>query len=311
VSAPKHRLRRPLSLRSAIVTVSVGVLLPVILSTTVGIVALVIGSSTKELLIGVLVVSLTAAAAGGAIVSVVLLGRKARLARLQSDLLANVSHELRTPLAAIRMYAQTLQSGVLEQDPAAARDSLATIVRETERLEATVDRVLTWRALAKDRAALDLRPRPIDPAVAEAVERFQRMVAPGEVALEVELSSRLVVRHDREALARVVLNLMVNAHKHGGRERRIRVATLDRDGRAEVSVTDHGVGIPPAERERIFEPFHRVESPTGERVAGAGLGLAIVRHLVDSHGGEVTVASEVGRGSTFTVTLPGASGENP
>ena len=119
--------RSSLGLKGAIVTLSVGVLVPVILSTTVGIVALVIGTSTKELLIGVLVVCFTAAAAGSAVVSVVLLGRRARLARLQSDLLANVSHELRTPLAAIRMYAQTLESGLLEKDPESTRQILATI----------------------------------------------------------------------------------------------------------------------------------------------------------------------------------------
>jgi two-component system phosphate regulon sensor histidine kinase PhoR len=136
------------------VTLSAGVLVPVILSTTVGIIALVIGTSTKELLIGILVVCFTTAAAGGAVVSVVLLGRRARLARLQSDLLANVSHELRTPLAAIRMYAQTLQSGLLEKDPESTRQSLATIVRETEWLEATVERVLTWRSLDRDQDAL-------------------------------------------------------------------------------------------------------------------------------------------------------------
>ncbi len=306
MSARNRRPRRPLSLRSAIVTVSVGVLLPVILSTTVGIVALVIGSSTKELLIGVLVVSLTAAAAGGAIVSVVLLGRKARLARLQSDLLANVSHELRTPLTAIRMYAQTLQSGALEQDPETARQSLATIVRETERLEATVERVLTWRALARDRAALDLQNCTVGVAVEEAVERFRRMVIPGEVALEVELDSSLAVRHDRDALSRVVLNLLVNAHKYSGREKRITVATRDLGDQVQIVVADNGIGIPPKELDRVFEPFHRIGPATGLRVAGAGLGLAIVRHLVAAHGGTVEVRSELERGSTFTVTLPRA-----
>jgi two-component system phosphate regulon sensor histidine kinase PhoR len=301
-----HRLRRALSLRGAIITVSVGVLLPVILSTSVGIVALVIGSSTKELLIGVLVVSLTAAAAGSAIAAVVLLGRRARLARLQSDLLANVSHELRTPLAAIRMYAQTLQTGLLEQDPETTRESLDTIVRETEWLEATVDRVLTWRALAKDRAQLQLRPGLVGDAVEDAVARFRRMVAPGEVELEVALTSAQAVAHDRDALSRVVLNLLVNAYKYTRDDKWIRVVTRDRAGLVEVAVSDNGIGIPPPDLERVFDPFYRVEPLTGERAAGAGLGLAIVHHLVHEHGGEIRLDSEVGRGSTFTVTLPAA-----
>jgi two-component system phosphate regulon sensor histidine kinase PhoR len=296
--------RSGLGLRGAIVTLSVGVLVPVILSTTVGIVALVIGTSTKELLIGILVVSFTAAAAGGAIIAVVLLGRRARLARLQSDLLANVSHELRTPLAAIRMYAQTLESGLLEKDPENTRQSLATIVRETERLEATVERVLTWRSLARDREAVDLRPGPVRDAVEDAVTRFRRMVVPGEVVLDVDIASELEVNHDRDALGSVVLNLLANAYKYTGERKRIRVAARDSGGDVEIAVEDDGIGIPAEDLERVFEPFYRVDSRSPGGAAGAGLGLAIVRQVVGLHGGEVTVSSEPGRGSVFTVRLP-------
>ena len=298
--------RSSLGLRGAIVTLSVGVLVPVILATTVGIVALVIGTSTKELLVGILVVCFTAAAAGSAVVAVVLLGRRARLARLQSDLLANVSHELRTPLAAIRIHAQTLQSGLLEKDPDGTRRSLATIVRETEWLEATVERVLTWRSLARDRDAVDLQDAPVGDAVDDALERFRRMVVPGEVDLEVEAASERPVSHDRDALARVVLNLLVNAYKYTGESKRIRVAVRDRDEHVEISVGDDGIGIPAADLERVFEPFYRVDSRSRGGAGGAGLGLAIVRQVVRLHGGEVTASSEPGRGSVFTVQLPAA-----
>lgn len=295
---------RALSLRSAIIAVSVGVMLPVLLSTSVGIIALVTGTSTKELLIGVLMVSFTSAAAGGAIVSVVLLGRKARLARLQSDLLANVSHELRTPLAAIRMYAQTLQSGLLHSDPDQTRESLATIVRESERLEATIERVLTWRALARDRATVVLRPGSLRTAVSEGVERFQRMTGPGEMQLDVAIDTDREVAHDREAISSVLLNLLVNAYKYSGEDKRIRIELREEGAGVVLSVRDNGTGIPIHELRRIFDPFHR---GGGEhRAAGAGLGLAIVRHLVRAHAGEVRVESELGAGSTFTVSLPAA-----
>ncbi len=304
---PHPGLRRSsLGLRGAIVTLSVGVLLPVILATTVGIVALVIGTSTKELLIGILVVCFTAAAAGGAVVAVVLLGRRARLARLQSDLLANVSHELRTPLAAIRVHAQTLQSGVLELDPENTRRSLDTIVRETEWLEATVERVLTWRSLARDSDAVELRPAALGDAVEDALARFRRMVVPGEVELDVEVDSRRPVSHDREALGRVVLNLLVNAYKYTGERKRIRVTVHDRDDRVEIGVEDNGIGIPEEDLERVFSPFYRVDSRTRGGASGAGLGLAIVRQVVRLHGGEVRASSEPGRGSRFTVSLPAA-----
>ena len=299
--------RSSLGLRGAIVTLSAGVLVPVILSTAVGIVALVIGTSTKEMLIGILVVCFTAAAAGGAVVAVVLLGRRARLARLQSDLLANVSHELRTPLAAIRMYAQTLESGLLEKDPESTRQSLATIVRETEWLEATVERVLTWRSLARDQDAVDLRPGPVGGAVEDALARFRRMVVPGEVELDVEIASERPVSHDRDALGRVVLNLLANAYKYTGEKKRIRVAVRDGGDGVEITVEDNGIGIPAADLEHVFEPFFRVDSGSPGGAAGAGLGLAIVRQVVRLHGGEVTASSEPGRGSIFTVRLPVAA----
>ena len=296
--------RSSLGLRGAIVTLSAGVLVPVILSTAVGIVALVIGRSTREMLIGILVVCFTAAAAGGAVVAVVLLGRRARLARLQSDLLANVSHELRTPLAAIRMYAQTLESGLLEKDPESTRQSLATIVRETEWLEATVERVLTWRSLARDQDAVDLRPGAVGGAVEDALARFRRMIVPGEVELDVEVASQRPVSHDRDALGRVVLNLLANAYKYTGGKKWIRVAARDSGDGVEITVEDNGIGIPAADLEHVFEPFFRVDSGSPGGAAGAGLGLAIVRQVVHLHGGEVAASSEPGRGSTFTVRLP-------
>ncbi len=299
--------RSSLGLRGAIVTLSVGVLVPVILATTVGIVALVIGTSTKEFLIGILVVCFTAAATGGAVVSVVLLGRRARLARLQSDLLANVSHELRTPLAAIRIHAQTLQSGILEKDPENTRQSLATIVRETEWLEATVERVLTWRSLARDRDAVDLSPAPVGDAVEDALARFRRMVVPGEVELDVKVSSERRVNHDRDALGRVVLNLLVNAYKYSGEKKRIRLAVRDRDDKVEITVEDDGIGIPATDLERIFEPFYRVDSRSRGGAGGAGLGLAIVRQVVRLHDGDVTATSGPEGGSAFTVRLPVAT----
>jgi two-component system, OmpR family, phosphate regulon sensor histidine kinase PhoR len=307
-ATPTQRLRRSLSLKGAIITLSVGVLLPVLLSTTVGIIALAVGTSTKELLIGVLMVSFTAAAAGGAVVAVILLGRRARLARLQSDLVANVSHELRTPLSAIRMYAQTLESGLLAHDPVETRKSAATIVRETEWLEATVDRILSWRTLARDRDAIDLRPAPIRGAVEDAVERFRRMLPPGEVEVTLELASTLTVEHDRDSISRVLLNLLVNAYRYTRDGKKIRVQTRDAGDQVEILVTDNGIGIPVTELLRIFDPFYRGEVAAQGRGAGAGLGLAIVRHLVHAHRGKVTVSSEVGAGSTFTVSLPVAPG---
>jgi signal transduction histidine kinase len=297
------RIRRSLSLVRPIVTLSVGVVLPVLLSTAAGIVAIVAGESTLTMLLGVLVVSFTAAAIGGAVILYVLLGRRARLARLQSDLLANVTHELRTPLAGIRIHAQTLQSGLLLSDPRRAAASLETIVRETEWLDAMIDRVLSWRAVARDRDAARRVSGPIRPVVDETVARFLRMVPPDEVQLRCSLESSGSVRHDPDSLAQALLNLLVNAYKYSRPPRRIAVSTRDEGPWVVLGVEDNGIGIPEPEVPRIFEPFYRVESASS-RTAGAGLGLAIVHHAVRAHGGTITVNSKEGVGSRFSIRLP-------
>lgn len=310
-SAQSHKveqIRKSLSLVKPIVTLSVGVVLPVLLSTTAGIVAIVVGESSQTLILGILVVCFTVAAIGGAVILYVLLGRRARLARLQSDLLANVTHDLRTPLAAIRVHAQTLQSGLLLSDPHRAGLCLQTIVRETEWLDAMVDRVLSWRAASKDRGLVDLRREPIRSVLEESAARFMRMVPPDEVQLNCSFGSTRVVRHDPGLLEQAVLNLLVNAYKYSAARRRIGLELRDEGPWVVVCVEDNGIGIPDAEVRKIFEPFYRANQPPA-RCSGAGLGLAIVHHVVRAHGGKITLASKVGAGSRFSIFLPARTDE--
>ncbi len=298
-----ERIRQSLSLVKPIVTLSVGVVLPVLLSTAVGIVAIVAGESSLTLILGILVVSFTAAAIGGAVILYVLLGRRARLARLQSDLLANVTHDLRTPLAAIRVYAQTLQTGLLQSDPERTADCLRTIVRETEWLDAMIDRVISWRAASKDRGLVDLQCDSIHAVVEETVARFLRMVPPDEVRLSCSFESRSAVRHDPRALEQALLNLLVNADKYAAAPKRISLQVRDEGPWVVISVEDNGIGIPAGEVRRIFEPFYRVKGSAAV-TSGAGLGLAIVHHAAKAHGGHITVDTKEGVGSRFSIFLP-------
>lgn len=295
-----RKLRRNLSLTGAIIAISVGVLVPVILSTSVGIVALVIGEGSADLVLGILVLCFAAAAIGGGVITTVLLGRRARIARLQSDLLANVTHELRTPLSAIRLHAQTLEQGV--EDPVKVERCVRTIIRETGWLEAMIDRVLTWRTSARDRARPEIVREPVGDVVEESAERFRRLFDPGEVELTVETRTGTPVDHDVRSLGSVILNLLVNAYKYTGEDKKISLEAHDAEGGVVISVTDNGIGIPRRELGRIFDPFHRSSSQS----PGAGLGLAIVRHEVRSMRGKVFVESEEGQGSTFYVHLPAA-----
>ncbi|MBI5014569.1 MAG: HAMP domain-containing histidine kinase [Deltaproteobacteria bacterium] len=301
------RYRLPsLSLTGAIVALSTGVLVPVLLSTSVGIVTLVLGESSESILIGVLTVSFAAAALGGVAVVTWLLSRRARIARLQADLLANVSHDLRTPVTSIRMYAQTLLMGRLSQDPVRTQESLETIVRQTEWLEAMIDRVLTWRAAVRDRDALDPKVEPVGEAVEQAVARFGRMIPPDEARVTLHVETAVPVRHDRDAVGSIVLNLLLNAYKYSHAPREIRVEVLDQErlGRVLIAVEDNGVGIPRNELSRVFDPFYRLVPRREGAASGAGLGLAIVRYFARAQGGDVYVESEEGRGSRFVITLP-------
>jgi len=296
-----------MSLTGAIVALAVGVMLPILLSTSVGIVAITLGDTSEDTVIGVLVISFAAAAIGSAVVVVVLLGRRARISRLQADFTANITHDLRTPLSAIRMYAQTLQMGRLKNDPQRVAEALDTIVRETEWLGTMIDRVIMWRAAAKDRDAPEMIYDTLENAVGSAVDRFKKMVVPGEVNLDASLSSNTVVQHDKHVIASLTLNLLINAYKYTGPQKTISVTLTDTKNAVELSVTDNGIGIAQNELNKVFEPFYRVDSRLRGKSTGAGLGLAIVQHQVKVHKGNIFVESELNKGSSFTVVLPKSS----
>jgi two-component system phosphate regulon sensor histidine kinase PhoR len=307
--AKLKRINRQTRMTGPLVMLSVGVIVPVFLSTSAGILLLVLGKSSVSLLFGILVVCFTSAAIGGAIVVVILLGRRARIARLQADLLANVSHEFRTPLAAVRMYAESLLSGLLKNDPMRTEESLHAILQQTEWLDSMVDRVLTWRMAARDRDVLKLETVSVRPAVEEAVLRFSRMTPPAEAGLAVAIETALPVRHDRRAIGEIVLNLLINAYKYTREDKQIRLGVRDEEGSVAITVRDNGIGMPSSALKKIFDPFYRVETGLRSKAPGAGLGLAIVRHLVKLHGGKIFVESEPGRGSLFTIHLPAAREE--
>ncbi len=303
-----ERIQKSLRLTGVIVALSVGVILPVFLSTSVGIIALVLGEGSLSLVVGVLVISFTSAAIGVAIVITVILGKRARTARLQADLLANVTHELRTPLSAIRMYAETMEIGLDALDLDKQRQCIDTIIRETDWLDMMIDRVLTWRSLAKDRFDLDLASESLRGTIEQTAAHFRRMIPPEDMTFEVSVNTDRAVMYDSRGIDSVILNLLINAYKYTKTDKRVVLSVDDGGDQAIISVTDNGIGIPINEVNRILEPFYRIDSG---RSQGAGLGLAIVSHLVRAHQGALTVESKEGEGSTFRVFLPFSNVEGP
>ena len=298
------RFNLNLNLTSVIVIIAAGVLLPVMLSTAVGIVAILMAEDTGGIVTGVLIISFTVTAAGCSLLALVFTGRKARLARQQADFIANISHEFRTPLSAIRLYAQTLQSGKLADDPEQVSRCIATILRETTWLDVMIDRMLTWRASSKDMMELNMETKSVSEAVYGAIDRFNTMVPPNELVIASSIETQLYVQHDAKALNAVVLNLLTNAYKYTGRQKQISVSAQDRDNHVIIEVKDNGIGLTTAEAKRIFEPFYRAERRDRGETGGVGLGLAIARHLIYQHNGTISVSSRQDEGSSFTISLP-------
>ena len=293
-----------LNLTSVIVILAAGVLVPVMLSAAAGIVAIALSKDTAVIITGVLIISFTATAAGCGLLALVFAGRKARIASQQADFIANISHELRTPLSAIKLYAQTLESGKLTDDPEQAARCVATILRETAWLDVMIDRLLTWRVASKDMLQLSMEMRPVTDAVHGAIDRFNSMVAPDKMTLSVSMETQLCVRHDAKALNAVVLNLLMNAYKYTGTQKQIHVSVKDRDNHVIIEVEDNGIGLTAADARRIFQPFYRAAPGDKRETGGIGLGLAIAWHLIEQHRGSLSVSSQPGKGSTFTITLP-------
>ncbi|WP_420394366.1 ATP-binding protein [Acuticoccus sp.] len=231
-----------------------------------------------------------------------------RLDRMREDFVANASHELRTPLAALTGIIETLQGPA--RDDAPARTKFLEVMREqAERMKRLTDALLSL-----SRIEMRAHVRPTD--VVDCVERVRyaaEMVRPvaamAQVALELDLPGEpLGVRGDADELVQVFDNLIENAVKYGGEGGRVRVSVRREDAAAgpvvAISVEDYGRGIPPEHVPRLTERFYRVDVEEARARRGTGLGLAIVKHILARHRGRLTVRSQLGAGSTFTVRLP-------
>jgi signal transduction histidine kinase len=232
--------------------------------------------------------------------------RESEIARLKSDFVANVSHDLKTPLSLIRMFAETLEMDRVP-DEARRREYYAVLTRESERLSRLIDNVLDFSRIESGRQRYDIAPGAVEPVVHEVIESFRHPLHQQGFTVDVSVAPDLPdVPLDGQALKQALANLLDNAMKYSADRRKIRVvARRDGDGIA-VEVADEGIGIPISERERIFEKFYRIGRSETQGRRGSGVGLALVKHIVEAHRGRVTVDGAPGEGSRFTLHLPGA-----
>ena len=228
--------------------------------------------------------------------------------RLRSQLVQNVSHELRTPLGLIKGYVELLAEGdlgrILDSQQAALqviRERIATLTRLINNLT---------RLQAVPREALILTPVSVVEVVQQVLKEFRRFAEEAGIVFEEDLPAGLPsIVGDRERLELVFGHLMDNAVKFSPEGGPVALRAQADQEMVRVSITDAGIGIPPDRLDRIFERFYQVDGSTKRRFGGMGVGLALVWEVIEAHGGTVGVESEPGRGSTFTVALPRATGD--
>ena len=230
--------------------------------------------------------------------------REMTLARLKSDFVANVSHELRTPLALIRLYAETLELGRLTAKEK-YQEYFRIIREESERLTALINNILDFSRIEAGRKEYEFKETNLADLVRSTLDSYRFQIEQNGFAFEEKISDDVPpVSVDREAIARSLLNLVNNALKYSKDDKYIRVSVYRTDGQVNLEVQDHGIGIPANEQEKIFEKFYRCGDPLVHNIKGSGLGLSLVRHIAQAHGGDVLVESTVDKGSKFTIALP-------
>lgn len=225
-----------------------------------------------------------------------------RVEAVRRDFVANVSHELKTPVGAMALLAEALQDA--SHDPEAVRRFAGRVQKEAGRLARLVQELIDLSRLQGADPLPSPTLVPVDRVVAEAVDRTRTTASARGIEIVRGGERELTVRGSESQLVTAVGNLIENAVHYSAERTRVAVAVRRRDGAVEISVTDQGMGIAEKDLERVFERFYRADPARSRATGGTGLGLAIVKHVATNHGGEVSVWSVEGSGSTFTLRLP-------
>ena len=241
---------------------------------------------------------------GGLVLTYRSVNKQVALARLKSDFVSNVSHELRTPLALIRLYAETLELGRITTREK-KHEYYSIIRKESERLSALINNILDFSRIEAGAKEYDFRETDIAELVRNTLDSYRYQIEQQGFALEEQIDAGIpAVKVDREAIARALVNLVNNALKYSDNEKFLGVRLYREQSMLKLEVSDRGIGIERHEQSRIFEKFYRTGDPLVHNTKGSGLGLSLVRHITQAHGGEVQVESAPGRGSKFTLSLP-------
>ncbi len=223
--------------------------------------------------------------------------------QVRSDFVGNVSHELRTPLTSIKGFVETLLDGAMENSDSCRR-FLSIIDTETDRLTRLIEDLLTLSSIESQERIVCLKPACLLRSIRSVMNMFGPQISENSLHVEfIHPHPMPLIQADEDLLGQVFINLLDNAIKYTPVQGRIVIRCQRRDSRIITTVKDSGMGIPRESLPRVFERFYRVDKARSRQQGGTGLGLSIVKHIVESHGGEVFVDSEIGRGSTFGVSF--------
>jgi signal transduction histidine kinase len=231
--------------------------------------------------------------------------REIKLTQMKADFVSNVSHELRTPLASIRVLAELLNLGRVK-DPTKVLEYGGYIESEGRRLTQLINNILDFSRIESGRKTYHFETANVKEVITEALESFSLQLKRNGFEVDFEAPDKLLssVTLDPDAFGLALTNLFDNAIKYSKSEKKIGVRLDQTDGFVTIAITDHGIGIPREEQVKIFDKFYRVSTGLVHDVKGSGLGLSLVKHIVEAHHGKITVESTPGKGSTFTIFLP-------
>jgi two-component system phosphate regulon sensor histidine kinase PhoR len=272
-----------------------------------GVILLAVGSGSRTVSVvsGVLVLAFCTSAITGYILGSIFLQRGAVLARVQNDFLSSVSHELRTPLTSMRMFFETVNDDRVT-DPAERARCMQLLQREMQRLDGLVTRLIDLSRIESGRHAFKRELVKVADIVEDSQIGLEAAALGDDVDFKTDVEDGLEVLGDREALVQAVVNLLVNAYKYSGDEPRIELSARSHGKQVELSVADNGPGVSRAEQRQIFEKFERGTAAIEGGRTGSGLGLSIVRAIVDAHKGSISLKSDSRSGACFSILLPRA-----
>ena len=239
------------------------------------------------------------------------ISREKHLARLRSDFISNVTHELKTPLTSIRLYAESLMMGRVKS-VSAQKEYLSVVVNESERLKRMINNILEFSKMEKGKPEYHFINSNLASILKEAIQEMNYWFEKEQFNVVTELDENIFAEVDPEKIKQAIGNLLSNAIKYSTDTKKVSIRLFQKSNHIFIEVEDRGIGIPEDKLSRIFEEFYRIEQK--ESISGTGLGLTVVKEIIEAHKGKISVTSEIGKGSKFVIILneqPGKNENNP